>query len=156
MKTAALGDYRFIHFATHGFLDESKPGRSGILLSHSSQSTEDGMLQIGEIMRLQLNADLVTLSACSTGLGKLVDGEGILGLTRSIFYAGARNVAVSLWNVNDSATATLMASFYGNLKRGLTKSEALRQAQLTLLHGPHRVWQHPYYWAAFVIEGEGR
>ena len=156
VKTARLDDYRFIHFASHGFLDEIKPGRSGILLSHTPQSKEDGILQIGEIMRLKLNADLVTLSACSTGLGKLVNGEGILGLTRSIFYAGARNVAVSLWNVNDSATATLMASFYRNLRQGLTKDEAMRQARLTLLHGPQRVWRHPYYWAAFVIEGEGR
>jgi CHAT domain-containing protein len=156
VKAARLGDYRFIHFATHGFLDETKPGRSGILLSRVSPSKEDGILQIGEIMRLKLNADLVTLSACSTGLGKLVSGEGILGLTRSIFYAGARNVAVSLWNVNDSATATLMADFYRNLKQGLTKDEALRQAKLALLHGPQRLWQHPYYWAAFIIEGEGR
>jgi CHAT domain-containing protein len=89
-----------------------------------------------------MNADLVTLSACSTGLGKPVNGEGILGLTRAMFYAGARNVAVSLWNVNDSATATLMTSFYRNLNEGSTASEAMRRAKLTLLHGRHGVWQH--------------
>jgi CHAT domain-containing protein len=156
VKSEKLDEFRYIHFATHGFLDETKPGRSGILLSRVPQSSEDGVLQMGEIMRLKMNADLVTLSACSTGLGKLVNGEGILGITRTFFYAGARNVAVTLWNVNDSATATLMASFYGYLNRGMAKSEALRQAKLSLLHGPELLWHHPYFWASFVIEGEGR
>ena len=119
-------------------------------------SSEDGILQVGEIMRLKLHADLVTLSACSTGLGKLVDGEGILGLTRAFFYAGAANVTVSLWNVNDSATASLMESFYGNLNRGLPKREAMRQAKLSLLHSSQSLWQHPHFWAAFVLEGQGR
>src|SRR5262249_15184420 len=156
LKREKLDSYRYIHFASHGFLDEAKPGRSGILLSSSPHSGEDGILQIGEIMRLKLDADLVTLSACSTGLGRLVNGEGVLGLPRAIFSAGARNVAVSLWNVNDSATAMLMESFYRHLRQGLPKSEALRQAKLALLHGPQPAWQHPYFWAAFVIEGEGR
>ena len=110
---------------------------------------------MGEIMRLKMNADLVTLSACSTGLGKLVNGEGVLGLTRAFFYAGARNVAVLLWNVNDFATATLMVSFYRHLSRGVRESEALRQAKLSLLHSSQPLWHHPYFWAAFVIEGEG-
>jgi CHAT domain-containing protein len=114
------------------------------------------VLRVDEIMRLKMKADLVTLSACSTGLGKLVNGEGILGLTRAFFYAGARNVAVSLWNVNDSATAALMTSFYRNLNRGLAKAEAMHQAKLDLIHSPPSTWRHPYFWAAFVIEGEGR
>ena len=113
------------------------------------------MLQMGEIMRLLMNADLVTLSACSTGLGKLVSGEGILGLTRAFFYAGARNVTVSLWNVNDSATAELMKHFYQNLNRGVPKSEALRQAKLSLLHGPNAAWRQPYFWGAFILVGQG-
>ena len=156
VKSEKLDDFRYIHFATHGFLDELHPGRSGVLLSRAPDSKEDGILQTGEIMRLKLNADIVTLSACSTGLGKLVTGEGVLGLTRAFFYAGARNVAVSLWNVNDSATATLMESFYLNLQRGLPKSEAMRQAKLGLLRGSQVSWHHPYFWAAFVMEGEGR
>jgi CHAT domain-containing protein len=155
VKSEKLDAFRYIHFATHGFLDETKPDRSGILLSRASQSSEDGILRMGEIMRLRMNADLVTLSACSTGLGKLVNGEGILGITRTFFYAGARNVAMTLWNVNDSATATLMTSFYQHLNRGVAKSEALRQAKLHLLHGSEPLWHHPYFWAAFVIEGEG-
>lgn len=156
VKSEKLDNYRFIHFASHGFLDEMKPGRSGILLSRAPQSADDGILHMGEIMRLRMNADLVTLSACSTGLGKLVNGEGILGLTRAIFYAGARNVAVSLWNVDDSATATLMESFYRSLNHRLSQNEAMRQAKLTLLRSPQALWRHPYFWAAFVIEGEGR
>jgi CHAT domain-containing protein len=156
VKTEKLDTFRFIHFASHGFLDEIKPGRSGILLSRKPDSSEDGILRMDEIMRLKMNADLVTLSACSTGLGKLVNGEGILGLTRAFFYAGVRNVAVSLWNVNDSATAALMESFYRNLNRGMPKGEAMRQAKLNLLRGSNPLWQHPYFWAAFVIEGEGR
>jgi CHAT domain-containing protein len=156
VKNERLADFRYVHFASHGFLDETKPGRSGILLAHSPQSAEDGILQMDEIMRLKMNADLVTLSACSTGLGKFVNGEGVLGLTRAFFYAGARNVAVSLWNVNVSATATLMGNFYRNLNRGTPKGEAMRKAKLAMLRGSQRSWQHPYFWAAFVVEGEGR
>jgi CHAT domain-containing protein/Tfp pilus assembly protein PilF len=156
VKAEKLEDYRYIHFASHGFIDETQPSRSGILFSRDSHSTDDGVLQMGEIMRLKLNADLVTLSACSTGLGKLVNGEGILGLTRAFFYAGARNVTVSLWNVNDSATATLMKVYYQNLNRGLANSAALRQAKLALLRGKDAAWRHPYFWAAFVLVGEGQ
>jgi len=156
VKRERLADFRYVHFASHGFLDETKPGRSGILLAHDQQSSEDGILQMDEIMRLKMNADLVTLSSCSTGLGKFVNGEGVLGLTRAFFYAGARNVAVSLWNVNDSATATLMENFYRNLNRGLPTGEAMRRAKLAMLRGSQPSWQHPYYWAPFVVEGEGR
>ena len=156
VKSEKLDAYRYIHFASHGFLDESHPERSGILFSRLPHSPEDGVLQVGEIMRLKLNSDMVTLSACSTGLGKIVNGEGILGLTRAFFYAGAQNVTVSLWNVNDSATATLMKSFYGNLNRGLSKSAALRQAKLSMIHGQSDLWRHPYFWAPFVLVGEGK
>lgn len=155
VKNEKLADFRYVHFASHGFLDETMPGRSGILLSRDPQSSEDGILQMDEIMRLKMNADLVTLSACSTGLGKFVNGEGVLGLTRAFFYAGARNVAVSLWNVNDSATATLMGDFYRNLNHGLPKGEAMRRAKLAMLRGSQASWRHPYYWAAFVVQGEG-
>jgi len=156
VKSEKLDAYRYIHFASHGFIDESHPERSGILFSRTPNSNEDGVLQTSEILRLKLNADLVTLSACSTGLGKLVNGEGFLGLTRAFFYAGARNVTVSLWNVNDSATSTLMKSYYQNLNRGLTKNAALRQAKLTLLRGSNASWRHPYFWAPFILVGQGK
>ena len=154
LKTEELDHYRYIHFATHGLINEKIPSRSGIVLSLISDSKEDGFVQMREIMRLRLNAEMVTLSACSSGLGKLVDGEGMIGLTRAFMYAGADSVVVSLWNVSDSATAGLMRSFYQNLSSGLPKDEALRQAKLKLLHGPQPVWQHPYYWSPFVLAGE--
>lgn len=127
--------------------------RSGIVLTTAPGSKEDGVLQMSEVMRLKLNADVVTLSACRTGLGKLLRGEGMIGLTRAFQYAGADNVVVSLWNVNDIATAELMKAFYRNLTRGLPKDEALRQAKLQLLRGKQRTWGHPYFWAAFVLVG---
>ncbi len=154
VKSEKLDQYRYLHFATHGMINEEVPARSGIVLSLSSDSKEDGVLQMREIMRLKLNADIVTLSACSTGLGKLQDGEGITGLTRAFLYAGADSVVVSLWNVSDPATAELMRDFYQDLKRGLPRDEALRQAKLKLLSGAQPAWRHPYFWAPFVLVGE--
>ncbi|MFL6209988.1 MAG: CHAT domain-containing protein [Pyrinomonadaceae bacterium] len=153
VKNAPLANYRYIHFAAHSFVDEDVPARSGVFLSTVGNDNEDGILQVTEIMRLKLNAELVTLSACRTGLGKVVGGEGVLGLTRAFLYAGARSVVASLWNVNDTATAELMKSFYANLKRGQPKDEALRQAKLSLLRGRQTPWRHPYYWAPFVLLG---
>ncbi len=154
VKSQPLQQYRYLHFAAHSHVDVDQPARSGIILTMTTDSQEDGMLQMSEIMRLKLQADLVTLSACRTGLGKLLNGEGMIGLTRAFFYAGANSVAVSLWNVNDIATAALMKSFYKNLQQGKAKDEALREAKLELLKGPQRAWRHPYYWAAFILVGE--
>ena len=106
---------------------------------------------MSEIADLRLRADLVTLSACSTGLGELVSGEGMLGLVRAFLYAGASSVAVSLWNVNDAATATLMKEFYRGLSQGVPGEKALRRAKLGLLHQENALWQHPHYWAPFVL-----
>jgi CHAT domain-containing protein len=156
VKSAALDQFRYVHFAAHGLIDELRPVRSGIALSFEKGSKEDGVLQMSEIMRLRLNADLVTLSACRTGLGKLLNGEGIVGLTRAFFYAGASSVVVSLWNVNDLATADLMKAFYRNINNGMTKDEALRQAKLSLIKGPQRSWQHPYFWAPFILVGDSK
>ncbi len=154
IKTEDLRNYRFLHFATHGYFDEERPARSGIVLSPGSDSAEDGLLQVGEIMRLRLNADLVTLSACQTGLGQLLAGEGVMGLTRAFLYAGAQSVVVSLWNVNDSATAELMKTFYRELSRGTPREEALRRAKLSLIRGSQAAWRHPYYWAPFIFVGQ--
>lgn len=106
-------------------------------------------------MRLRLRADLVTLSACRTGLGRLTGGEGLIGLTRAFHYAGTPDVVASLWNLNDAATAGLMKSFYQNLRAGLPKDEALRRAKLQLLKGGSRAWGRPYFWASFVLVGAG-
>ena len=108
----------------------------------------------GEVFRLPLNAQLVTLSACQTALGKLVTGEGMVGLTQPFFFAGARLVVASLWNVNDEATARFMSLFYGHLGDGLSKAEALRRARSDLRRDKR--YGHPYYWAPYILIGEAQ
>ncbi|HSB11373.1 MAG TPA: tetratricopeptide repeat protein [Blastocatellia bacterium] len=150
-----LGGYRFVHFATHGFLDSLNPQLSGLVLSLVDEqgAPQNGFLRAHEIYNLRLPADLVVLSACQTGLGKVIRGEGVVGLTRGFMYAGAARVAVSLWSVDDEATSSLMARFYSRmLTERLTPAAALRTAQLEMLKQPK--WQAPYYWAAFVLQGE--
>ncbi|MGH9956905.1 MAG: CHAT domain-containing tetratricopeptide repeat protein, partial [Pyrinomonadaceae bacterium] len=150
-----LGDYRFVHFATHGVLNNKHPELSGIVLSlfdHNGQPQE-GFLRLHDIYNLELPVDLVVLSACDTGLGKDVKGEGLIGLTRGFMYAGAASVVASLWKVDDDATAELMRNFYGfMLQDGLAPAAALRKAQLTL--SQNKRWQSPYYWSGFIIQGQ--
>ncbi len=153
VKTETLDQYRYVHFAAHASIDNLRPGHSGIVLSIDPASQEDGLLEADEVMSLHLNADLVTLSACSTGLGRVISGEGIVGLTRAFFFAGARSVAASLWNVNDEATSTLMRRFYGGLNRDLARDDALRAAKLSMLDSPDRRLRDPYFWAPFVLSG---
>ena len=152
-----LSQYRFVHFATHGYLDSERADLSAIVLSMVDErgNPQDGFLRAHEIYNLNLPAELVVLSACQTGLGKEIKGEGLVGLTRGFMYAGARRVVVSLWNVNDRATAELMQRFYrGMLKQNLTPSASLRNAQAEMSRHPQ--WQSPYYWAAFVLQGDWR
>ena len=153
--SAELSRYRYLHFATHGWLDSQRPDFSALVLSLVDEqgNPQDGFLRANEIYNLDLPAELVVLSACQTGLGKEIKGEGLVGLTRSFMYAGARRVIVSLWNVNDQATAELMTQFYQQmLKGGEAPASALRSAQLALWK--QKQWSAPYYWAAFVIQGE--
>ena len=150
-----LSKYRYVHFATHGYIDSEHPGLSAIVLSLVDEEgkPQDGFLHAREIYNLNLPAELVTLSACETGLGKEIKGEGLVGLTQGFMYAGARRVVVSLWNVNDKATAELMARFYrGMLKENKTPAAALRAAQVEMSR--QKQWQSPYYWGAFVLQGE--
>jgi CHAT domain-containing protein len=150
-----LDQYRILHFATHGVLDSQRPELSGVILSLIDRNgdPQDGFLRLQEVCNLRLNADLVVLSACNTGLGKDVRGEGVVGLTRGFMYAGAASVMSSLWKVDDEATAELIGSFYKyTLRDGLTPEAALREAQLQLSRKPR--WRDPYYWASFVIQGE--
>ena len=150
-----LGQYRFIHFATHGFLDSTNPELSGIVLSLVDEkgSPQNGFLRANEIYNLKLPADLVVLSACQTGLGKEIRGEGLVGLTRGFMYAGAARVVVSLWSVDDEATSELMARFYSRMmKDRVAAAPALRAAQIEMLMQPR--WREPYFWAAFVLQGE--
>jgi CHAT domain-containing protein/Tfp pilus assembly protein PilF len=152
-----LSEYRYLHFATHGYLDTERPSLSALVLSQvdAKGQAEDGFLRVNDIYNARLSADLVVLSACQTGLGKEVRGEGLMGLTRAFLYAGVPRVVVSLWNVNDRATADLMAAFYRSmLREGKRPSAALREAQLELRK--QKRWESPYYWAAFVEHGEWR
>jgi CHAT domain-containing protein len=150
-----LATYRIVHFATHGIIDSERPELSGIVLSlfDSEGHAQNGFLRLHDIYNLRLPADLVVLSACSTGLGKDVRGEGLIGLTRGFMYAGASGVIASLWKVDDDATAELMKHFYAAMfKKGLPPAAALRDAQLALSQQTR--WQSPYYWAGFVIQGQ--
>jgi len=151
---AELGRYRIVHFATHGMINDDHPELSGIVLSLFDQQgrSQDGFLRLHDIYNLHLPADLVVLSACSTGLGKDLRGEGLIGLTRGFMYAGASGVVASLWKVDDRATAELMKLFYeGLFKKGLPPAAALRDAQLHM--SEQKAWQSPYYWAGFIIQG---
>ena len=152
-----LSKYRYVHFATHGYLDSERADLSAIVLSlvDDQGKSQDGFLRTLDIYNLKLPAELVVLSACETGLGKDVKGEGLVGLTRGFMYAGARRVVVSLWNVNDKATADLMAKFYEKmLKQKERPSAALRAAQVEMWK--KKQWRSPYYWAAFTMQGEWR
>ncbi len=147
-----LSNYRYIHFATHGFVNESNPRYSGLLLtSENTESDDESILYVEEIYSLKLNADLVTLSACETGLGKVVRGEGIIGLTRGFLYAGTKNVVVSLWKVADNSTADLIIDFHANLLKKKSKSQALQMSKLKLLKS--KQYSHPYFWSSFVLIG---
>jgi CHAT domain-containing protein len=137
-----LSSFRILHFATHGLPDEQFPMRSALALSFPKDASQDGFLTAAEIYRLHLSADLAVLSACETGKGKMVRGEGVLGLPRAFLYAGVRNVVVSLWSVSDEATALLMRNFYGDL---VTKTAMIESKE----------WNHPFYWAGFVLLGPG-
>jgi CHAT domain-containing protein len=152
-----LSDYRIVHFATHGILNSQNPELSGIVLSLVNEEgmPENGFLRLPDIFNLNLSADLVVLSACETGLGQEVKGEGLVGLTRGFMYAGAPRVLVSLWSVDDEATSELMSRFYKKMfQDGQKPAAALRAAQIEMLQDTR--WQEPYYWAAFTLQGEWR
>ncbi|HSM87195.1 MAG TPA: CHAT domain-containing protein [Candidatus Limnocylindrales bacterium] len=152
-----LGQYRIVHFATHGLINSEHPELSGLVFSLVDRhgNPQDGFLQLQDIYNLNLPADLVVLSACETALGKEINGEGMVGLTRGFMYAGASRVVASLWNVSDVATAQLMTRFYSAMEKDrLTPAAALRKAQISMLRQDR--WHSPYYWAAFQIYGEWR
>jgi CHAT domain-containing protein len=150
----SLSRARRIHLATHGIMSERQPQYSGLVLTLDDDPQEDGLLQVYEVFNLKLNAELVVLSACRTGLGKEVKGEGLVGLTRAFLYAGARSLVVSLSQVVDASTAELMATFYREMDRSGEKADALRQAKLKVIEGGR--YAHPYYWSPFILVGEAK
>lgn len=154
LLNSSLDRYRLVHIATHGIIDAVHPEMSGLILSLVDEhgKPQDGYLRLGDIDQLRLSADLVVLSACNSALGKDLDSEGIIGLPRGFLHAGARRVIASLWKVDDEATAKLMRSLYERMEKGESPSSALRGAQLELARDPN--WSRPYYWAAFVLQGD--
>ena len=136
--------------------NNENPELSGIVLSLFDEKGKerDGFLRVGDVYNLKLPVEMVVLSGCRTGLGKEIKGEGLIGLTRGFMYAGAKRVTVSLWDVNDEATAEMMGKFYRAMlgAKKLSPASALRQAQTAMLKD--RQWSHPYYWSAFVLQGE--
>ena len=142
----AAGVFTRIHFATHGKFQADEPLKSGLYLAKDADN--DGLLTVSELYSMNLDADLVTLSACETGLGKIANGDDVVGLTRGFLYAGSRSIVASLWSVDDRATESLMLAFYDNLS-SMSKEEALRQAQINT----RAAFPHPYYWAAFQLTG---
>lgn len=157
VMSPTLRQFSIVHFATHGLLNEKHPELSGIVLSLVNERGQpaDGYLSLRDIYQLDLPADLVVLSACQTGLGKQVRGEGLIGLTRGFMYAGAPRVVVSLWRVEDRATAELMKRFYRHMlgKNKMPAVAALRRAKIEMA-GAGGSWSDPYYWAGFVLQGD--
>jgi CHAT domain-containing protein/tetratricopeptide (TPR) repeat protein len=155
--TTDLTGYGIVHFSTHGLLNNTHPELSGLVLSLYDERgrPQDGFLRLLDIYNLKLDADLVVLSACETALGREIRGEGLIGLARGFMYAGTSRVVASLWNVEDQATAMLMKRFYqGLLANGESPAAALRAAQISMWRAQR--WRAPYYWAAFVLQGEWR
>jgi CHAT domain-containing protein len=145
----SAADYRFLHVAAHGQFKSDSPLNSRLVLA--PDGANDGSLTVSEIYALRLNADLVTLSACETGLTKAMNGDDLIGMTRGFLYAGSSNIVASLWPVDDVATSELMKQFYRNVAAGQTKKEALRGAQRSLWTR----FPNPLYWAAFYLTGDG-
>lgn len=155
--SAELGRYRIVHFATHGVSNIDSPAMSGILLSMFDDrgQAQDGFLRLHDIYDLDLSADLVVLSACNTALGKRIRGEGTVGIVRAFMYAGAERVVATLWKVDDEATRELMSRFYREMfEERRSPSAALRSAQLAMWRETE--WRSPFFWAAFVLQGEWR
>ncbi|MEQ8926123.1 MAG: CHAT domain-containing tetratricopeptide repeat protein, partial [Fulvivirga sp.] len=149
IKIQDFRQYKYVHLATHGVVNETNPALSRIYFN--SSVIEDGNLFTGEIYNLQFDTDLVTLSACETGLGKLSKGEGVIGLSRALLYAGANNLVVSLWSVSDNSTADLMTSFYENMSSA-SYTQPLKQAKAELIKT--KEYAEPYFWAPFILIGK--
>jgi CHAT domain-containing protein len=154
VKAEPLDRYRVLHFAVHGLVSTSFPERSALVLHSDPAAGEDGLLQAREVSRLTLDADLVTLSACDTGSGRIRGQEGVAALVRPFLVAGARSVVANLWQADDDFTLRLMTEFYQRLAAGADKGAALRDAKLEVIRrfGDEAT---PFRWAGFVLVGEG-
>jgi CHAT domain-containing protein/Tfp pilus assembly protein PilF len=150
---AEANKYRILQLATHGVINNASPMYSHVVLAHSEDDREDGLLEAWEILQMDLQADLAVLSACETARGKIGAGEGVIGLSWALFVAGCPTTVVSQWKVESSSTTELMLTFHRGLQKGATKSEALRQAAMKLM--ANKKYNHPFYWAGFIVVGDG-
>ena len=155
LKSADLRSHRYVHFATHSIANEDVPELSGIVLSQDTTGGEDGVLHLGEVYNLDLDAELVVLSGCQTGLGMFAKGEGLVGLTRGFMYAGADALLASLWQVGDGSTRAFMESFYEEKLGGVSAVQALQRAKLAMIKS-HPELAMPFYWAGFILVGNPR
>ncbi len=147
--------FNIFHLATHASANDEYPDYSYLAFTETRDSTESNILYIKDLYNISLNADMVTLSACQTGIGKLKKGQGMLSLSKGFYYAGAKSLVNTLWKINDKSTVKLMEYFYEGLSKGYSKSEALRKAKLKYLETTDdELLKHPYYWAAFVVSGD--
>jgi CHAT domain-containing protein len=145
-------EYNVLHISTHGILNDEKPLESKLVFYKKNDSTESD-LYIHDLFTMKLNANLVVLSACNTGFGKVADGEGIISLSGAFLYTGVSSLISTLWSVNDRSTAAIMRSFYSSVFNKEDKPEALRMAQLNYLSTADNLLAHPYYWAGFIAIG---
>ncbi|MGB3466956.1 MAG: CHAT domain-containing protein [Cyclobacteriaceae bacterium] len=149
-------DYKILHLAVHGITDSEEPDHSRLDFYQKGESDEDGQLHAFELYDMRLNADLAVLSACNTGSGSVEDGEGIMSIGRAFSYAGVNSLLLTRWEISDTFTPQIMETFYGELKAGKTKSEALRTAKLTFLENSDNLTANPFYWASFYILGDDK
>jgi CHAT domain-containing protein len=147
-------NYEIIHLAMHTLVNDNHPAFSKMIFSEPKKGGEDGMLNTYEVYNVPVNAMMVVLSSCNTGIGMLVTGEGILSLARGFLFAGSRSVVMSMWAVEDFSASAVIKSFYRNMRSGQTKSSALRNARLKFLRTADQTRSHPYYWATLVIYGD--
>lgn len=148
------GKYNILHLAMHTLMNNEKPTLSKLVFYQDKDSIEDGMLNTYELFGMNLNAGLAVLSACNTGTGRLMKGEGVMNLARGFIYAGVPGIVMTLWSVEDQSSAEIVENFYGYLRDGMSKDEALRQAKLDLINQGDPLRSHPYYWAAYVTIGD--
>lgn len=146
--------YKILHFAMHTLVNDDNPFATQLVFSNDTNTKEDGLLNVYEIYNLDLNAELAVLSACKTGVGKLNRGEGVMSLARGFFYAGVPGIVMTLWAIEDGASMEIVTGFYKNLKAGMKKDHALREAKLAYLNNADQMSSHPYFWAAYVQIGD--
>ncbi|MFS4417296.1 CHAT domain-containing protein [Maribacter sp. 2307ULW6-5] len=152
---AKTAGFNIVHLATHASANDEHPDYSYLAFTETKDSEEGNILYIKDLYNTILNADMVTLSACQTGIGKLQKGQGMLSLSKGFYYAGAKSIVNTLWKINDKSTVMLMDHFYEGLSKGKSKKEALREAKLKYLETTDDEFlKHPYYWAAFVVSGD--